>query len=226
MIAVSDTGIGMDSATRSRIFEPFFTTKDATKGSGLGLATSWGIVSQLGGTIWVYSEPGQGSTFKVYLPAVDEPADEDVASPAAVSPRGAETVLVVEDEDSVRVVVREVLRRQGYTVIEAGNPQSAFELAERHPGTIELLISDVVMPGEGGPSLARRLIADHPELRVLFVSGYTDDTIVGQGVIEAGAAFLEKPFTADALARKVREVLDRPPGVEPSADRDGPSGPR
>jgi PAS domain S-box-containing protein len=223
MIAVSDSGVGIDAPTRSRIFEPFFTTKESGKGSGLGLATAWGIVAQSGGTIWVYSEPGAGSTFKVYLPAVDE-AEEPDAAPALADPSGgSETILVVEDDEQVRVLVGNVLQRRGYTVLEAPDPRSATDIAARHPGGIDLLIADVVMPGEGGAALARRLVESQPGLRVLFVSGYTAEAVVHHGVASPGTAFLEKPFTPDALARRVRQALDEPEGEPVLAAADRPA---
>jgi two-component system cell cycle sensor histidine kinase/response regulator CckA len=228
MVAVNDTGIGMDEETRTRVFEPFFTTKEAGKGAGLGLATAWGIVDQSGGTIWVESEPGQGSSFRIYLPAVDAPSATPPEPILGQLPRGTETILVVEDEDTVRVLIGEVLRRQGYVVIDASEPASAFAVAERHAGRLDLLISDIVMPGESGPSFARRLVASQPGLRVLFVSGYADEALASHGILEAGGRFLEKPFTPADLARRVREVLDAPEAGEPlgvTADDGPPRGP-
>jgi two-component system, cell cycle sensor histidine kinase and response regulator CckA len=210
MLAVTDTGIGMDEATKARIFEPFFTTKAPGKGTGLGLATVYGIVKQSGGFIWVYSEPGQGTSFKIYLPRVEQTAERRGVSPAAGVPRGVETVLLVEDAAPVRAVARQVLERQGYTVLEAPNGEAALRIAEEHPGPVQLLVTDVVMPGLSGRQLADRLARLRPELKVLFTSGYTDDSIVRHGILEAEIAYLQKPFTPDALARKVREVLDAP----------------
>ena len=212
MLAVSDTGIGMDRATQARIFEPFFTTKEQGKGTGLGLATVFGIVRQAGGAVWVYSEPGKGSTFKVYLPRVDEAATNarsgDDAMPALA--RGSETILLVEDEDLVRGVTKRILVRAGYRVIEARSPHQALILAEQEAGRIDLVLTDVIMPKMNGRQLADRLLAERPGLRILFMSGYTDDVILQHGVLDGRAPFLQKPVSPDDLTRKVREVLDRP----------------
>ncbi len=210
MLAVSDTGIGMDEATKARIFEPFFTTKEPGKGTGLGLATVYGIVQQSGGFLWVYSEPGHGTSFKTYFPQLDEAAASGAARPVALPvPRGRETVLLVEDAAAVRAVTRAVLERQGYTVLEAPNGEAALRLGAKHRGPIHLLLTDVVMPELSGRQLAEQLAALRPAMRVLYTSGYTDDAVFRHGVLEAGIAYLQKPFTPDALARKVREVLDR-----------------
>jgi PAS domain S-box-containing protein len=211
MIAVSDTGVGMDAATQARIFEPFFTTKEPGKGTGLGLATAYGIVKQSGGYIWVYSEPGRGATFKIYLPRVDAPTDRVAAPPELGTVAGTETVLLAEDDALLLPLARDVLKRLGYTVLEARTPADAVAVAKSHMGVIHLLISDVIMPGESGLQLARRLLETRPGLRVLFISGYSDEAIVRHGVLDPGTAFLQKPFTPAALGRKVRELLDAPP---------------
>ncbi len=219
MLAVTDTGSGMDEATRSRLFEPFFTTKEQGKGTGLGLSTVYGIVKQSGGHIWVYSEPARGTTFKICLPAVAAEPEDVVDAPAIVETPAAraETVLLVEDAARVREVVREILEMSGYRILEARHGAEAIEISERHDGPIHLLVTDVVMPHMSGRELAQHLAPLRPDMRVLYMSGYTDDAIVRHGVLEAGTAFLSKPFTPDALAAKVREVLDAPPAAEAPA---------
>jgi len=202
LLAVSDTGIGMDEQTKARIFEPFFTTKESGKGTGLGLATVYGIVKQAGGFIWVDSEPGRGTSFEVYLPRVDEPAAPAITRPAPAEPaRGTETVLVVEDAPAVRLVTRQVLERYGYTVLEAPTGDIALRIAAKHHGPIHLLLTDVVMPGLSGRQLAGQLSQLRSEMKVLYVSGYAD-------TVESAGAYLQKPFAPEALARRVRDVLD------------------
>jgi len=210
MIAVSDTGTGMPEKVKSRIFEPFFTTKEVGKGTGLGLSTVYGIIKQSGGYIWVYSEVGRGSTFKAYLPRVDAPAEIPLSRSAQPARHGSETVLLVEDEDGVRSLVRQVLHKHGYNVLEARHGGEALLMCERHPGKIDMLLTDVVLQQMSGRELAERLLKVRPEMKVLYVSGYADDAIVHHGVLTAGMAFLQKPFTTEALARKVRYVLDGP----------------
>jgi two-component system, cell cycle sensor histidine kinase and response regulator CckA len=210
MLAISDTGIGMDAETRSHMFEPFFTTKEQGKGTGLGLATVYGIVKQSGGFVWVYSEPGRGATFKIYLPRVEDVAAVRDAAPS-VRPvaGGRETVLVAEDDPSVRDIVVEVLTQKGYHVLQAPDGQTALELARAEPGEIRLLVTDIVMPNMTGRELAETLVAERAGVSVLYMSGYTDDAVVRHGVLEEDLPYLQKPFTPRALATKVREVLDR-----------------
>jgi PAS domain S-box-containing protein len=210
MLAVSDTGVGMDKETQDHLFEPFFTTKEIGKGTGLGLATIYGIVKQSGGGIYVYSEPGQGTTFKIYLPRIEEAVDLPRPDAGRIRlPQGSETVLLVEDEDMVRELARRILQRSGYTVLEARQARDAIAICARHETPIQLLITDVVMPGGmSGRDLAEHLATSRPEMQVLYISGYTDDAIVRHGMLDEGVAFLQKPFTPDALARKVRQVLD------------------
>jgi len=194
----------------ARIFEPFFTTKDLGQGTGLGLSTVYGIVKQSGGNIWVYSEVARGTTFKIYLPRVDDGAEEyrRTMEDAKVA-KGSETILLVEDEEMLRKLGRQTLKAQGYQILEAANGDEAIAFAAQHGGTIHLLLTDVIMPGMNGREVATRLLETRPSLRVLFMSGYTDAAIVHQGVLDERANFIQKPFVPDGLARRVREVLDQ-----------------
>ncbi len=209
MLSMSDTGVGMTPEVRERIFEPFFTTKEKGKGTGLGLSTVYGIVKQSGGNVWVYSEPGQGTTFKIYLPQVDEPLEELKEEVVKEVSRGHETILLVEDEDVVRKLAVRVLKRQGYKVLEAPDGGKAFMLCEAYKEPIHLILTDVVMPGMSGRKLVDRLKVIHPEIKVLYMSGYTDNAILHHGILEPGTNFIQKPFTVESLPRKVREVLDK-----------------
>ena len=208
VLVVSDTGHGMDEQTQSRLFEPFFTTKASGAGTGLGLATVYGIVRQSEGFIRVYSEPGQGATFKIYLPRTSEKVDVPAPLHVPASLRGSETVLIVEDADPVRALMRESLTRQGYKILEASGGTAALDLLSRLPAELDLLVTDVVMPGLSGRELAEQLKGKYPGLRVLFTSGYTDDAILRQGILQTGITFLQKPFTPETLSRKVRGILD------------------
>ncbi len=207
LLAVTDTGLGMDEQTRAKIFDPFFTTKPTGEGTGLGLATTYGFVRQSGGYIWVYSEVGHGTTFKIYLPEVT--VDRHPMEPKEVVslPKGTETILLVEDEQSLRELNQQLLQALGYTVLSAGNGVQALEINDKHEETIHLLLTDVVMPGMCGRELAERLAITRPETKVLYMSGYTDSVIVQHGILKEGIAFLQKPFTQEALARKLQEIL-------------------
>jgi two-component system cell cycle sensor histidine kinase/response regulator CckA len=207
MLAVSDTGVGMDRETVAHIFEPFYTTKESGQGTGLGLSTVYGIVKQSGGYIWVYSEPGKGSTFKVYLPRVDEFEEQPSVPQAQKFQRGNETVLLVEDEDAVRDLIKTVLTEHGFVVLPARDPQHAEEVAAGFTGEIHLLLTDMVMPGRSGRELAVRITARRPNIHVLYMSGYTDNVITSGGMLEKGLAFLQKPFSPATLVQKVQEVL-------------------
>src|SRR5271155_3303689 len=218
MLAISDTGFGMDSETQSHIFEPFFTTK-GPKGTGLGLSTVYGIVKQSGGYVWVYSEPGKGTSFKIYLPRVAERAESaQVVSPAATAftepaftERGTETILLAEDEANLRYLARQFLEKQGYKVIEAADGAVAVQIAVAHKGVIHLLLTDVIMPGMNGRELAQRITEIRPNTKVLYMSGYTENVIGHNGMLDAGVRLLQKPFTLRDLMSKVREVLDSTP---------------
>ena len=211
LLQISDTGVGMDAPVQAHVFEPFFTTKPRGKGTGLGLATVYGIVRQSGGHITVESALGQGATFRIYLPRVEAPLDAARGpSPVGAPAAGNETILVAEDERLVRVLAQKVLERAGYRVVVAVGGADALALAERHAGPIHLLLTDVVMPEMNGRELARRLAALRPGLRVLYMSGYADEAVAQHGVLDPGTAFLQKPFTPEGLAKKVRGVLDEP----------------
>jgi CheY-like chemotaxis protein len=209
MVAVTDTGCGMGPDVLSRIFEPFFTTKEQGKGTGLGLATIYGIVKQSGGHITAYSEVNCGTTFKVYLPLTHEALDKvDLPSPERVAPGGEETILLVEDEESLRRVTQEFLTNKGYHVLIAEDFDKALEVSENNPQQIDLLMTDVVLPGASGPKLADRLSGIRPQMKVLFVSGYTADALIHGDAHRSDFAFLSKPFSLNALARKIRTILD------------------
>ena len=210
MLSVSDTGVGMTPEVRDRVFEPFFTTKEKGKGTGLGLSTVYGAVKQSDGYIWVYSERGQGTTFKIYLPRVNEPLGERTAEKVVhgLLPGGSETILVVEDEEEVRKLAVAILRKQGYRILEASNGGDAFLICEQGKELIDLLLTDIVMPGLNGPELARRLGYFYPEMKVLYMSGYTDSGILQQDMLDRGMFFLQKPFSVEHLTGKVRAALD------------------
>ena len=209
MLAVSDTGIGMDAETQAHIFEPFFTTKEKGKGTGLGLAMVYGTIKQSGGYVWVYSEPGQGTTFKIYLPRVEEVAESVEGMEMRGRPvTGSETILLVEDEGVVRALATSVLQDLGYKVLPSTSPEDALHIGERHTGPIDLLLTDVVLPGMSGRKVADHLTFLRPTMKVLYMSGYTDYAVARHGVLETNTVFLQKPFTPTSLARKVREVLD------------------
>jgi two-component system cell cycle sensor histidine kinase/response regulator CckA len=214
MLAVTDTGIGMTAEVQSKIFEPFFTTKEKGKGTGLGLATVYGMVKQNGGWIWVYSEPGKGTTFKIYLQRTDKPLTQP--KPASnLGLRGTETILVVEDQSDLRALAVTALSRYGYSVHGAGSGREALGFCNEFPSPIHLMLTDVVMPDMNGKELAGRMATLRPDTHILYMSGYTANVIVHHGVVDDGVAFLQKPFTPEALAAKVREVLSLNGGPRP-----------
>ena len=219
MLAVSDTGHGMDAKTMARIFEPFFTTKEEGKGTGLGLATVYGIVRQSGGTVNVYSEPGRGTTFKVYLPRIEGDRAAEAGAAVVAAPGGTETILLVEDAEALRLLVRELLENAGYTVLDADTPDKALSMVESTPGPIHLLLTDMVMPRMNGQELAGRIAALKPEARVVFMSGYSDQAMGDQSTLEPGALFLQKPFTVDALLTIIRRALDAAPPIDGGRDK-------
>jgi CheY-like chemotaxis protein len=211
LLSVTDTGTGMDRQTQARIFEPFFTTKTASRGTGLGLATVYGIVKQSGGYVWVHSELNKGTSFKVYLPRADDVVGDVVGRAAALDQApsvGNEAVLVVEDEDAVRLLTRRVLEQAKYRVFDAANPVEAEAVFDRNPNMFSLLVTDVIMPGSSGPKLFAELVRRQPNLKVLYVSGFTDAAIIDDGQMDSGAELLQKPFSANALTRRVRGILD------------------
>ena len=208
MLAVADTGTGMTAETKARIFEPFFTTKEKGKGTGLGLATVYGIVKQSGGSIWVYSELGQGTVFKIYLPTVSEsPEVRGSAKTETDSVPGSETIVVVEDEEGVRSLIRLALESAGYKVLEAEDAESTLSMCANYDGPIHLLLTDVVMPKMSGPLLAEKVISLRPDIKVVYMSGYTDDAVVHHGVLSHDMPFIQKPFSAEAVCKKIREFL-------------------
>jgi two-component system, cell cycle sensor histidine kinase and response regulator CckA len=212
MLAVTDTGQGIAPEHLAHIFEPFYTTKEEGKGTGLGLATVYGIVKQNAGFIWVYSEPGLGTTFKIYLPRAHKEVGviSQAPKPVQACPGGTETILLVEDEAAVRQSTGQFLRLHGYTVIEARDGEDALRVAKNHSGTIEVMVTDVVMPHLGGAKLAAQLVAPRPAMKVLFVSGYAESTVLRHGAIDVTNSFLQKPFGLKSLAAKIRQVLDAP----------------
>ena len=210
MLSVSDSGVGMTKEVKEQIFDPFFTTKEKGKGTGLGLSTVYGIVKQSGGDIYVYSEPDKGTTVKVYLPRVFEPPEEfKMEVPVEKLPQGNETVLVVEDDGSVREVAVNILRMQGYKVLEATGGEEALIICEKEKNPIHLILTDILMPHMTGPQLIRQLKQVRQDLKVLYMTGYTDESVVHQGILEKGVKLIHKPFTIKKMARKVREVLDK-----------------
>jgi PAS domain S-box-containing protein len=219
LLSISDTGIGMDEATKAHLFEPYFTTKEQGKGSGgLGLSTVYGIIKQSGGHVWVDSTPGEGTTFRIYMAHATVPETLPTVSPRAhVAAAGQETILLVDDEESLRIAARRMLERAGFTVLQARDGADALRVLSEHAGPLHALVTDVVMPGVGGPELARRLREARPDLPTLFISGYTEEGVRTQGVLQPDAAYLEKPFSQEDLVRKVREVLAKPAGAPAGA---------
>jgi CheY-like chemotaxis protein len=210
-LSMSDTGIGMNQEVRGHIFEPFFTTKEVGRGTGLGLATVYGIVKQSGGNIWVYSEPGLGTTFSIYLPRIKEATKTASAAAAGAEyPEGSGKVLLVEDDGAVRSLMSVILEDCGYAVVEASNGEEGLEIFSNHQSAIDLIITDVVMPRMSGKEMAERIQATRPEMKVLFVSGYTQIAVQHSGLLEGGSNFLQKPFTPKSLARKVQELMRSP----------------
>ena len=210
MLTVSDTGCGMNAETLSHAFEPFFTTKAQGQGTGLGLSTVYGIMKQSDGHVEIDSAPGRGTTFRLYFPRVDEPVEDGPAAPAEPERHGTETILLVEDEEALRELVADMLRERGYTVLEADCGRAALEIADRHPGVIDLLLSDVVMPGMGGRQVAREVALRRPAIRVVFMSAHSDEALGARGILDPGTTLLEKPFTGDALDRCLAQVFARP----------------
>ncbi|RLB34817.1 MAG: hybrid sensor histidine kinase/response regulator [Deltaproteobacteria bacterium] len=210
MLAVTDSGTGIEKDVQNKIFDPFFTTKQKGKGAGLGLSTVYGIVKQNGGFIWVYSEPGQGTTFKIYFPRAEKEVEKSVPGEKEPSDElvGSETILFVDDDDMVRNIGVKTLQMRGYKVLEARSPKEALDISARYQGPIHLLLTDVVMPEMDGAKLVTRLETQRPEMIVLYMSGYTDNAILHRGVLPRGTKFLQKPFAPESLARKVRDVLD------------------
>jgi CheY-like chemotaxis protein len=209
LIEVSDTGCGMDAETLSRVFEPFFTTKQPGKGTGLGLATVYGIVKQSGGYIWASSEPGKGATFQIYLPLTEEAPLDGATLEKAPSSAGREVVLLVEDEDELRTLLRDTLKKAGYTVLEAANGSDALQVSKEHQGPIHAVVTDMVMPRLGGRSLVKRLAESRPEMLVLYMSGHFDDATIRRDGLESGVHFLQKPFEPALLTSKIRGLLDQ-----------------
>jgi CheY-like chemotaxis protein len=223
VLSVTDDGVGMNAETQGRIFEPFFTTKELGKGTGLGLSTVYGIVKQSEGSIWVYSEPGKGTNFKIYLPRVnDVSATAEEKEQAQTAPTGHETVLLVEDEDMVRDLAQEILEQYGYSVLTAPNGTEGLRVCREFPDKIDLVLTDVIMPQMSGRELVEKILAIYPETRVLYMSGFTDDAVVRHGVLAEDMCFIQKPFSPEGLATKVREVLKNHRGQKGSHDDAAP----